>query len=183
MSTRLLYTAIWGLVLGMKISFDYFLVVQPVAAPTRALWAVRARSWTAELAPTSYEDGSGDTGSLETGNGRRLQAPDLDTALLYCYRSMLVLLRWSTPVLLVFGDTVMFFNFIAASLSAALAYYVRIYETSTWSQARDPARPPRALMRRPRDPTRPRTTPHDLARPHVIHVTPRDVNVTPRDPV
>ena len=49
------------------------------------------------------------------------------------YRLILLSLRWSTPVLLCFCDTVQIYNFVAAIFSAARALHLRIYYATTWA--------------------------------------------------
>ena len=48
------------------------------------------------------------------------------------YRLMFIALRWSTPALLIFGDTVFVYNFVAANFSLLLALHRRIYASTSW---------------------------------------------------
>ena len=48
------------------------------------------------------------------------------------YRLLFIALRWSTPTLLIFGDTVFVYNFVAANFSLLLALHRRIYASTSW---------------------------------------------------
>ena len=51
----------------------------------------------------------------------------------YYFRVTLLAARWSTPAILIFADSAIFYNFVAAIFSLLLATSRRVYHSTTWA--------------------------------------------------
>ena len=151
-STKVAYSCFWVLVLVVKFSFEYLLVIEPMIGPSIALWTFSASPygtegpadfycWDFNWVPgrsCSYESGGKGFGDAfpEFKIDEEHAAGYLDglrTLRSYYYRIMLLLLRWSTPGLLCFADTAILYSFIASIFSFLLAHYRRVYHAFSWS--------------------------------------------------
>ena len=155
--STLCYSSFWVLVIGIKWSFEYFLVIKFMIQPSIALWNFRAAPdgmtegpadffcWDYNWIPGQkcyYEEpvlgtkhGFGD-GFPEFGFSEEL-TPEYLLGLRwlrsYFYRIMLLLLRWATPTLLCFADTAILYSLVSSVFSFALAHYRQVYVAFSWS--------------------------------------------------
>ena len=156
-SSTMCYTVFWLIVFAIKWTFEYFMIIKPMIQPSMALWNFRPSGtppgttdgppdffcWDYNWIPGRkcyYENSDGTRGF---GDGFREfgfteeQAGDYLLGLRwlrsYFYKLMLLLLRWSTPTLLIFADTSILYSLVSAFGSFLLAYRRNVYKAFSWS--------------------------------------------------
>ncbi|KAL1523264.1 hypothetical protein AB1Y20_018214 [Prymnesium parvum] len=114
------YTLFWMVVVGLKWLFEYYLIVQPMYKPSRALWEAHYSCWE-----------HGHTGTVECSDKDSPEA--LRIARNWVYRLMLIGLRWSMPIVVVLSDIVIFFTAVLAVTSVVSGWFQGLGQPYSWS--------------------------------------------------
>ena len=115
----------WAIVLAIKWAFEYFLLVRNLVMPTLALWEGDYTCW--EPGHTGQLPCSWDVGQGEHANHTYRATRD------WFFRVVLILLRWSTPALVILADTMVVYMAVLSVASVVLAQWQRLGEPFKWS--------------------------------------------------
>ena len=120
LATMAQYSLFWVVTIAMKWSFEYFLVIKPLALPITALWEANYRCW--------------ETG--HTGSQPCIWSPDDSEALRvfrdWALRLILVTLRSAVPILLSLGDMPVFYMITLSVTSTLRGRFMKIGSLKSW---------------------------------------------------
>ena len=120
LATMAQYSLFWVVTIAMKWSFEYFLVIKPLALPITALWEANYRCW--------------ETG--HTGSQPCIWSPDDSEALRvfrdWALRLILVTLRSAVPILLSLGDMPVFYMITLSVTSTLRGGFMKIGGLKSW---------------------------------------------------
>ena len=134
------YTIFWCVVLAAKLSWGYFVLIEPLVHPLKALWYSDEHCWRGDPAEKAYcalraeEPADGD------GHRRRLEALtnpyNTPTAIVLAslWRLLLIFVRCAVPLLVYFFDTSIFYTLFAALTSICVAVSRGIGRVASWAQ-------------------------------------------------
>ena len=134
------YTIFWYVVLAAKLSWGYFVLIEPLVHPLKALWYSDEHCWRGDPAEKAYcalraeEPADGD------GHRRRLEAStnpyNTPTAIVLAslWRLLLIFVRCAVPLLVYFFDTSIFYTLFAALTSICVAVSRGIGRVASWAQ-------------------------------------------------